>query len=162
MNQPIRIKLLSIAAASLGLAFCFIQSAPLVMASDLTLHLHGGASMIHKLVRYVCDAGASKLGLSSGPFTVEYVTGGENGLALLPIDGNALIFVSGQTDSEVRRVAKDYVWCQMHRKSSRQTPRRAPVFARIVLNRTDQVFMLSCEHSRHCRSQRVVSSGSRT
>ena len=63
-------------------------------AADLTIHLPVDASVSRKTVRYQCDANAVKLGLSSDAFPVEYINGGGNSLAVVPIGGKPLIFVT--------------------------------------------------------------------
>jgi len=79
-------------------------------ASDLTLHLAGNESFSHSLVQVECDANGVKMGAPSGPFSVEYINGGGNSLAIVPIEGKSLIFVNVVAGSGARYVAKQYTW----------------------------------------------------
>ncbi len=80
------------------------------VAADLTIPLTGNESMSRKTVSYTCDASAAQLGLPSGSFKVEYINGGGNSLAVVPISGKSLIFVNVLSGSGARYVAQQYTW----------------------------------------------------
>jgi membrane-bound inhibitor of C-type lysozyme len=80
------------------------------LASDLTIRLAGAVSMTHKVVAYQCDATGTKMGLPAGPFSVEYINGGGNSLAVLPIAGKSLIFANVLSGSGARYAAQQYIW----------------------------------------------------
>jgi membrane-bound inhibitor of C-type lysozyme len=83
-------------------------------AADLTIHLPDDASISHKSVRYQCDAHAAKLGLPSDAFPVEYINGGGNSLAVVPIAGKPMIFVTVLSGSGARYAAQQYIWWEAH------------------------------------------------
>lgn len=56
-------------------------------ASDLTIHLQGSGTIARKTVRYQCDAQGTKMGLPAGAFSVEYLNGASNHLAVVPVKG---------------------------------------------------------------------------
>ncbi len=62
------------------------------------------------MVEYQCDAAGEQLGLPAGPFTVEYVNGAGNSLALVPVSGKARIFVNVWSASGARYVAGEFLW----------------------------------------------------
>ena len=93
---------------SLGLA------GMVVMAADLTIALPGDASMTRKSVEYHCDASGTKMGMPAGSFAVEYINGGGNSLAVVPISGKSLIFVNVRSGSGARYVAQEYTWWEAH------------------------------------------------
>ena len=80
------------------------------LATDLTVHLAGTAPLSHRLVRYQCDATGTKMGLPAGPFSVEYINGGGNSLAILPLSGNTIIFANILSGSGARYAAQQYIW----------------------------------------------------
>ncbi|MDQ2774461.1 MAG: MliC family protein [Acidobacteriota bacterium] len=51
-----------------------------------------------------------KLGLPPDAFTVEYLNGGGNSLAITPISGRSLIFVSVISGSGARYASGPYIW----------------------------------------------------
>jgi membrane-bound inhibitor of C-type lysozyme len=79
-------------------------------ATDLTLHLSDPTPISRNTVVFTCDAQAAPLGLPAGAFTVEYVNGAGNSLAILPIEGRSLIFVSVLTGSGARYASGRYIW----------------------------------------------------
>ena len=79
-------------------------------AADLTIHLAGDASFSRQSVRVECDANGVKMGLPSGAFSVEYINGGGNSLAVVPVSGNSLIFANVIAGSGARYAARQYVW----------------------------------------------------
>jgi membrane-bound inhibitor of C-type lysozyme len=50
------------------------------------------------------------LGLPAKPFTVDYLNGNGNSLAVLPINGQPLIFVGVISGSGGRYAAGRYIW----------------------------------------------------
>ena len=79
-------------------------------ATDLTLKLAGNESISSKTVTFQCDAQASNLGLPAESFSVEYVNGAGNSLAILPIKGESLIFSNVISGSGARYAARQYIW----------------------------------------------------
>lgn len=79
-------------------------------AGDVVIHLDDAAQITRRSVQYQCDALASKLGLPDGPFQVEYINGGDNSLAVLPISGRPLIFANIFSGSGARYAAQQYIW----------------------------------------------------
>ena len=79
-----------------------------LMADDVVIHLDGAVS--RQVVLYQCDAQASKLGLPPVPFPVEYINGGGNSLAVLPIAGKSLIFANVLSGSGARYAAQQFTW----------------------------------------------------
>jgi membrane-bound inhibitor of C-type lysozyme len=91
---------------SLGL----ISPTPRAIASDLTIHMANSSSYTHKVGKYQCDSTGVELGLPPGPFTVEYINGGGNSLAVLPIANHSLIFAGVVSGSGARYAAQQYIW----------------------------------------------------
>jgi membrane-bound inhibitor of C-type lysozyme len=81
-----------------------------VVGGDFTIHLSGVSPVSRQVIQYQCDASGAKLGLPKGPFPIEYINGGGNSLALLPISGNTLVFVNVRSGSGARYVAQQYIW----------------------------------------------------
>lgn len=79
-------------------------------ATDLTIHLPSGTPISRETVTYVCDSAGKKIGVPGGAFPVEYINGGGNGLAVLPIAGNSLIFSNVSSGSGARYTAQQYTW----------------------------------------------------
>jgi membrane-bound inhibitor of C-type lysozyme len=79
-------------------------------AEDLTVHLPAGATISQKTVQYQCDAQGPKIGVPSGPFSVEYINGGGNSLAVVPISGNSIIFSNVMSGSGARYTAQQFTW----------------------------------------------------
>jgi len=80
------------------------------MATDLTIHLKGSQPMSRRVIRYQCDAQGAKMGLPSGTFPVEYLNGAGNSLAIVPVNGNSLIFANVVAGSGARYAAGEYIW----------------------------------------------------
>jgi membrane-bound inhibitor of C-type lysozyme len=74
------------------------------------VHQPANTSFSRKTVQYSCDANGSKIGVPSGTFSVEYINGGGNGLVVVPIDHNALVFSNVFAGSGARYVAQQYTW----------------------------------------------------
>jgi membrane-bound inhibitor of C-type lysozyme len=79
-------------------------------ATDVTLHLKGSQPVSRKTVQYECDAEGAKMGLPAGPFSVEYLNGAGNSLAVLPVNGESLVFANIFSGSGARYAAKQYIW----------------------------------------------------
>ncbi|CAN5703072.1 hypothetical protein BH10ACI4_BH10ACI4_08160 [soil metagenome] len=79
-------------------------------ATDLTIHLNGSATISQTEIRYRCDAQGVKLGLPSGIFTVRYINGGGNSLAVVPVNSVSLIFANVTSGSGARYAAGPLIW----------------------------------------------------
>jgi membrane-bound inhibitor of C-type lysozyme len=77
-------------------------------SSNLNIELSGPVS--RQTVQVECDANGAKMGLPLGPFSVEYINGGGNSLAILPVSGQPLIFANVLSGSGARYVAKQFTW----------------------------------------------------
>jgi membrane-bound inhibitor of C-type lysozyme len=95
-------KWITLAALSLSTA--------LAGATDLTIHLSGSQAVSRKTVQYQCDAKAAAIGLPATAFPVEYINGGGNSLAVVPIHGTSLIFANVMSGSGARYAAGPYIW----------------------------------------------------
>ena len=82
----------------------------MVGASDLTLHLNGAQTLTRTTVKYQCDSQGKGMGLNPGVFSVEYINGGGNSLAIVPVGADTLIFVNVIAGSGARYVAKEFTW----------------------------------------------------
>lgn len=79
-------------------------------ATDMTLHLRGSQGISRSRVQYKCDAEAAQMGLPAGTFSVEYLNGAGNSLAILPINGASLVFANVVSGSGAQYAAKQYIW----------------------------------------------------
>jgi membrane-bound inhibitor of C-type lysozyme len=79
-------------------------------ASDLTIHLNGTEAISRNTVKYQCDTQGSKMGLPAEVFSVEYVNGAGNSLAIVPVGGHSLIFANVMSGSGARYAALQYIW----------------------------------------------------
>jgi membrane-bound inhibitor of C-type lysozyme len=79
-------------------------------ASDLTIHLNGSQAITRSTEKVQCDAQGSKMGLPAGVFTVEYLNGAGNSLAVVPVGGSSLIFANVTSGSGARYAAGQYIW----------------------------------------------------
>ncbi len=96
--------------AYLAIVPCVLALASAASAEDITIHLPRNASISRKIVQYRCDAQAAKIGLPAGSFSVEYINGGGNSLAVVPINGNPVIFSNVISGSGARYTAQQFVW----------------------------------------------------
>lgn len=80
------------------------------LAEDITIHLPQNATVSRKTVQYRCDGQAAKIGVPAGTFSVEYVNGGGNSLAVVPINGGPLIFSNVISASGARYAAQQLIW----------------------------------------------------
>jgi membrane-bound inhibitor of C-type lysozyme len=90
-------------------ALVFTCSSPL-WAGELTIHLTGDQKVTRNTVQYQCDAQGAAMGLPAGAFPVEYINGGGNSLAIVPVKGVSLIFANVSSGSGARYAASDYIW----------------------------------------------------
>jgi membrane-bound inhibitor of C-type lysozyme len=79
-------------------------------ASDLTIHLKGTEAISRSTVKYQCDPQGSKMGLPAEVFSVEYLNGAGNSLAIVPVEGHSLIFANVMSGSGARYAALQYIW----------------------------------------------------
>lgn len=79
-------------------------------ATDVTIHLNGSEEMSRSTMKYKCDAQGTKMGLPDGVFSVEYLNGSGNSLAVVPVSGNSVIFASVVSGSGARYAAGQYIW----------------------------------------------------
>jgi membrane-bound inhibitor of C-type lysozyme len=79
-------------------------------ATDLTLHLKGSQPMSRSTMQYECDAEGAKMGLPPGVFSVEYLNGAGNSLAILPVNGESIVFANIFSGSGARYAAKQFIW----------------------------------------------------
>jgi membrane-bound inhibitor of C-type lysozyme len=89
---------------------CTLLCGTFAWASDFTLHLKGTEPVQRKTVKYQCDATGATMGLPSGVFEVEYVNGAGNHLAIVPVKGNSMVFVTVPSGSGARYAADVYIW----------------------------------------------------
>lgn len=87
-----------------------LLSSALAGATDLTLYLNGAQPITRNTVKVQCDAQGSKMGLPSGIFSVEYLNGAGNSLAIVPVGGDSLIFANVFAGSGARYAAKEFIW----------------------------------------------------
>ena len=79
-------------------------------ATDVTLHLKGLHAVSRSTVQYECDAEGAKMGLPAGAFAVEYLNGAGNSLAILPVNGESIVFANIFSGSGARYAAKQFIW----------------------------------------------------
>jgi len=79
-------------------------------ASELTIHLNGNEAVQRKTVRYQCDVQGEKMGLPAGMFGVEYLNGAGNHLAVVPVKGNSMVFVTVPSGSGAKYAAAQFTW----------------------------------------------------
>jgi membrane-bound inhibitor of C-type lysozyme len=94
------------ALMGIGVLLC----SALAGATDLTIHLNGSQPIMRKTLKVQCDAQGTKMGLPSGIFSVEYLNGAGNSLAIVPVGGDSLIFANVFAGSGARYAAKEFVW----------------------------------------------------
>ncbi len=92
----------------IGAALSF--SAGSAPAADLTISLTGSGTISRRVVKFQCDESAGALGLPTAVFSVEYLNGAGNHLAVLPISGRSLIFSNVISGSGARYAADRYIW----------------------------------------------------
>jgi membrane-bound inhibitor of C-type lysozyme len=87
-----------------------LGSSPVAAATDLTIHLDGSEPLTRQTVQYQCNAEGVAMGLPVTSFSVEYINGAGNSLAIVPIHGTSLIFADISSGSGARYTAKQYTW----------------------------------------------------
>lgn len=87
-----------------------VSCSALAGASDLAIHLNGSEAVSRNTVKFQCDATGVKMGLPAGVFSVEYLNGAGNHLAVVPVGGNSLIFANVVSGSGARYAAQQFVW----------------------------------------------------
>ncbi|MGB6934478.1 MAG: MliC family protein, partial [Acidobacteriaceae bacterium] len=92
------------------IAIAILFASAMANATDVTLHLKGSQAMSRSTAQYECDAQGAKMGLPSGPFSVEYLNGAGNSLAILPVNGESIVFANIFSGSGARYAAKQYIW----------------------------------------------------
>ena len=91
-------------------ALALLLSGGVALPAELTIHLLGSESISRSVIQYQCDSEAVKMGLPPNPFSVEYINGAGNSLAILPISGKSLIFANVASGSGARYAAQHYIW----------------------------------------------------
>jgi membrane-bound inhibitor of C-type lysozyme len=94
------------AAAGVGLTLL----SGFAMANDFTIHLNGNDAIQRTSAKYQCDAQGVKMGLPPGVFTVEYLNAGANHLAVVPVKGGSMIFVTVPSGSGAKYAAAQFTW----------------------------------------------------
>lgn len=79
------------------------------VGEDLTVRLPG-VTVTRIRASFECGTEGVAMGLPAGPFTVEYLSAGENHLAVLPVHGQALVFANVISGSGARYAAGRYIW----------------------------------------------------
>jgi membrane-bound inhibitor of C-type lysozyme len=82
----------------------------LALGTELTIHLNGSQPITRQTIQYQCDAKGAAMGLPATGFSVEYVNGGGNSLAIVPVHGVSMIFANVSSGSGARYAASDYIW----------------------------------------------------
>lgn len=93
-----------------GAVWLMAMTSMMASASELTIHLNGSDPVQRKTVKYLCDAQGAKMGLPAGVFEVEYLNGAGNHLAVVPVKGNSMIFVTVPSGSGARYAAEQFIW----------------------------------------------------
>lgn len=93
-----------------GIGAAVMAWSALAGASDLTIHLSGSQPITRNTAKYQCDEQGAKMGLPAGIFSVEYINGAGNSLAVVPVGGNSLIFANVVSGSGARYAAGQYIW----------------------------------------------------
>lgn len=79
-------------------------------ATDLTIHLSGNDPVKRVTAKFQCDPQGAAMGLPAGIFTVEYLNGAGNHLAVVPVKGSSIIFVTVPSGSGAKYAAEQYTW----------------------------------------------------
>ncbi len=93
-----------------AIAIAILSAGAFATATDVTIHLKGSQAISRSTVQYQCDAQGAKMGLPAGTFSVEYLNGACNSLAILPVSGTSLIFANIFSGSGARYAAQQYIW----------------------------------------------------
>lgn len=92
------------------IAIAILSTGTSAGATDVTLHLRGSQAVSRSTAQYQCDAEGAKMGLPAGTFSVEYLNGAGNSLAILPVNGESIVFANILSGSGARYAAKQYIW----------------------------------------------------
>jgi membrane-bound inhibitor of C-type lysozyme len=92
--------------AAVGVLSCSVFAG----ATDVTIHLNGSQEISRSTMKYKCDVQGVKMGLPDGVFSVEYLNGAGNSLAVVPVGGNSVIFASVVSGSGARYAGGQYIW----------------------------------------------------
>jgi membrane-bound inhibitor of C-type lysozyme len=92
------------------LGIAVLGSSTFASATDLTIHLSGTQPLTRHTVQYQCDAHGVSMGLPTGTFSVEYINGAGNSLAIVPVNKTSLIFANVMSGSGARYAAGQYIW----------------------------------------------------
>jgi membrane-bound inhibitor of C-type lysozyme len=82
----------------------------LALGTELTIHLNGSQPISRQTIQYQCDEKGAAMGLPASGFPVEYLNGGGNSLAIVPVHGKSMIFANVSSGSGARYAASDYIW----------------------------------------------------
>jgi membrane-bound inhibitor of C-type lysozyme len=92
------------------LAAVVASTTAIAAANELTITLTGSDPITRRTVMYQCDAKAVSFGVPEKPFEVEYINGGGNSLAVVPIKGQSLILANVVSADGARYAARTYIW----------------------------------------------------
>ena len=95
-------------AAAAALVAATVAASP-ALAVDVTLSLDA-AAVERNSVAYACTGAPA--------MTVEYVNAGDNALALVPIDGRPVVFVTVLSGSGARYAGGPWIWWTKGREAS--------------------------------------------
>jgi membrane-bound inhibitor of C-type lysozyme len=87
-----------------------LGSSTVAAATELTIHLDGSQPISRQTVQYQCNAQGVTMGLPVTSFSVEYIDGAGNSLAIVPIHGMSLIFANMSSGSGARYASGPYTW----------------------------------------------------
>ncbi|MGO8718050.1 MAG: hypothetical protein ACLQMO_02380 [Acidobacteriaceae bacterium] len=76
------------------MAIAILSAGAIAGATDMTIHLQSSQAISRATVQYRCDAEGVNMGLPAGTFSVQYLNGTGNSLAILPVNGTSLIFAN--------------------------------------------------------------------
>ncbi len=79
-------------------------------ATDLSIRLASTQPVSRRNVQYVCNPQGVRMGLPAGQFTIQYLNGAGNSLAIIPVNGTSLIFANVSSGSGARYAAGQYIW----------------------------------------------------
>jgi membrane-bound inhibitor of C-type lysozyme len=79
-------------------------------STSVTIQLAGDKPITRHTLSYTCDVAGSKMGLPAGRFSVEYLSGAGNNLAIVPIQGMSLILSNVASEYGAQYVAQQYTW----------------------------------------------------
>ena len=80
------------------------------LAGASELSIKGAGKFERKTVKYQCDASGATMGLPAGVFEVEYLNETTNHLAVVPVKGKPMIFVTVSSGSGAKYTAQQFVW----------------------------------------------------